>query len=147
MIVTPLSSSHLHLDAALLSSVRFEAIGPSKGQSLGPSEFWLRTQWVQRHKLAVDVEMKLEAPGVFNSHVVFQVHIRNEPVTVDPSMEDHFWKTVAAIMAPSIAYPFMREIVTSLALRAGIPAVLPIMDTSKLFDPQTVELPSKRPEK
>ena len=93
-------------------------------------------------RLGVELQVELiDAPGVEMKaayRAVFEIDGAERPAE---DIERDL-KVVAAHVAPSALYPFLRETLVTTAVKAGLPPVIaPIVNFRRVFDPKEIALP------
>ena len=97
-------------------------------------------QWAVGIELTAQSED--DSPVVFS--IAYRVVLTVEPVgNSGPDIDsDTTLKEVSARLGPVILYPYVRETLSSLSVKAGRkPLVLPVINAGMAFDPGEVELP------
>lgn len=108
---------------------------------LPPILFGLGLNRISATALGVELSVELSDFKPLSLRVtyraVFEITDDKAPDEIDQQL-----RFVAAQIAPSVLYPFIRETVLTTALKAGLPPVLPpIVNFRSVFDPAQVTLP------
>lgn len=134
----------IQLESLALRSVEFERLGPlSPGDDAAlEANFSLQLGRPTEHSLSVDLSVEVEHPGVMKASVTYTAVFAQTsflPGDRDPA---EVWTQFAARNAPLVLYPYVRETMTMLTTKSGLPPfVPPILDFSRVFDPAVIQLP------
>lgn len=127
----------VQLESLYLETMNFSRLGTPSGEAPESEiQFQLGVKWPSPRRIAVRVQMTVRAPDVLSSTIAYVVTLaKTEP-------EDQaFWRQVAARLAPIILLPYIREVFSSAALRAGFSeAFLPIINIGSAFDPDKINM-------
>lgn len=114
-------------------------------------EQWVNLPFAFRLGLArpeakrLDIELLTEikeTPGLRVS-VTYRATFEIDASDTGPEALERELRIIAANIAPSALFPFIRETIATASIKAGLPPLLPpIINFQNLFDPDTVELPS-----
>ena len=131
------------VNAVVLHSASFETIGsmPVAGDERHmETTFELSTSWTEEGLLGVQFGLAVEIKETCNANIVFRGYFRRPDGQEPKAREDPFWQTVAARLAPTMIYPYIRETFTSLALKAGAPTtlILPVINVGAIWKPDEV---------
>lgn len=135
--------SGVRTSAPTLSRIEFEF----SGQAL-PAEFELNTEFglsVHRFSLLeIGIEFSVSIVEVpeLQLAAAYRMVFRLDPEFPEAKDPEKAFKQVAARLAPLAMYPFLREVLASTALKAGLPqVVLPIQNVGDLFEAESIEVP------
>lgn len=106
-----------------------------------PIVFGLGLNRISPTSLGVELSLELNDFKPLSLRVtyraVFEIADDKSPAEIEQQL-----RFVAAQIAPTVLYPFIRETVLTTALKAGLPPVLPpIVNFRSVFDPAQVTLP------
>jgi preprotein translocase subunit SecB len=93
---------------------------------------------------AIGVEYMVEVAEnpALRLQVVYRVGITRIQPAAEGEDTERFWQVVAAQMAPTVAYPYVRELATALITKAGFPpAFMPVLRVGAVFKPEDVDVP------
>lgn len=133
------------LKSLTLQELRFERKGkwpdPDEGAGLElGANFALSAMRLAPGRLGVEFEVTIEPEGVFTFAVSYRMTF--EVDSPSPDQELGVFRQVAARIAPIVAFPYIRETLTSMASKAGAPRMiaLPILNVGAFFDPDEIEV-------
>jgi len=130
------------IQAMVLRKAVFELLGklPHEASESPTANFALTIGRPSADALIVELGLSLDHKEVLRSEVVYA----GQWVSTDggEAMSDQDLKYFAAKVAPSILYPFLRETLASLSVKAGLPPlVLPVVNFERVFNPADVAVP------
>jgi preprotein translocase subunit SecB len=136
--------SSANLVGMALHEARFKRIGPwpvprEDDGFDADTQFGLTARRLNRGELGVELELKVTVPEVFESAVSYRMQFSFDPDEID---EMETCRAIAARVAPIVSYPYIREVLSSLAMRAGspVPFTLPVLNVGAMFDPESIEI-------
>lgn len=74
-------------------------------------------------------------------HTTYRIGFELVGGTAEASDPDRALRTLAARVAPTTLFPYIRETFSSAALRCGLNLVLPFQTVGALYSPEEIELP------
>lgn len=103
------------------------------------TEFGLTAKRLTDSLLGVEFGVTVKRERVVDAHVKYRMTFE---VQGEPGEErDSMLRGVAARLAPIVAYPYVRETITSLFLKAGGPhLILPVLNVGALFSPDEIKI-------
>ena len=135
----------IQLEHLGLKHTVFQRLGdrPKAGSPPPEVNFGLGARFLPAGELLVELTVELSHEDVVEATVtylgVFSREEGEEPEPVEKLREE--WRFFAAKVAPTVLYPYVRETLTTLALKSGLPAlVVPIVNFAGVFDPADMAL-------
>lgn len=96
------------------------------GQTDVRGTFGLSAGEPENDRIRVDLEARLEeATGSYSIAVRYVVVMRKLDEFPEGIAEEEFWEIVGERIAPTVMYPYVRETMTSILSKAGLPSVMP----------------------
>ena len=133
----------IRLHALTLHDVEFRRTGakvPAADTEI-PTLFQLGTTRLQAEALGVEFSLEVNLPDTFFARVVYRAVFVREGPPVSAEEEEAMWRAVAGRVAPMAIYPYIRETLSGLTARAGLPAVvLPILNIGGMFPPESIRI-------
>lgn len=137
-------SVSMRLNSVILEQMSFERLGKRPGEAEAELEvqFSLATRRPEQDSLHVRLTLRLAHAQVFEGEITYVgTFTQTKDLGQDEDGEEEL-RFFAAKVVPKILYPYMRETVTSTAVKAGLPALLlPVINFANVFDLDDVELP------
>jgi hypothetical protein len=131
----------VELLAINLHDVIFHASGrawdPDSDSSLSLS---VGTTRPSRLEIIVQVSLEVDDGPVVRATVAYRLRLKVTKDLADGDLEA-FLRLTAARLAPVIAYPYIRETLHGLAMKSGLPLVLPIANVGAMLNPDQVNVP------
>jgi len=135
----PIQLKHMGMEHAV-----FQRLGGLEEAEGAPPQmkFGLGAKLLPSGELIIEMTVEVSHQDVLEASVTYLgVFFRGEaeePELAGKVEED--WRFFAARVAPTVLYPYVRETLTTLALKAGLSAlVVPIVNFSGVFDPADME--------
>lgn len=127
-----------------LYSLQFEWRGSSEpDMSTAQTEFSLGVFRFHPLKLGVQFGAAVVDVPKLTARAVFRMVISLLPDSPEAENPDVAFKQFACRVAPLTIYPFVREAITSAAMKAQLPGmVLPIANVGALFTPDEITIPA-----
>jgi preprotein translocase subunit SecB len=117
--------------------IRFEGT-PREEISQIPLTFNISTAWLSLEQIAVRLMVSFEIRNVAKVSVAYVATFKD--LDKDEEKPDMFWRQVAARLAPTVIFPYVRETISSMAMKSGLSQLnLPVLNVSVLFDPSTID--------
>lgn len=136
--------SPVQIESLSLMGVKFErADRLPDGATDVQGTFGLSAGEPENDRIRVDLEAKLEEKtGSYSVSVRYVVVLQKVGDFPEDREEEEYWETVGERIAPVVMYPYVRETMTSILSKAGLPPVMPaIIDfgRAKRVEPDTQE--------
>lgn len=141
----PQPEAVLHVSAPELwrfEFIKHEGTSPDFDWENIPLSFNLGLSRFSTEQLGVELSIEIDIPITYVI-VVYRATFEIEMLDSDPDDLERELRVVAAQVAPSTLYPFIRETVTTTSVKAGLPPLVPpIINFRSLFDPTSIDLPT-----
>ena len=135
----------VRITAPALASLHFEWTGDQERvQALDelPVEYTLRLSRIASLSLAVEFGVHIVEIEGLTASAAFRMVASLVPDSPEAQKPEIAFRQFAARVAPLAIYPFVREALTSAAVKAALPAmVLPITNVGALFAQEELQLP------
>lgn len=118
-----------------------EQEGHQEGRSGNP-ELGLGIQRWSHDTIGVQLSAKIEDVEMISSRIDCRLELSIIPVDKEREVDfDRELRYAAARVAPVIMYPYIRETIMGLSLKAGLePVVMPVINVAALFDPEELDV-------
>lgn len=131
------------LNWLVLQHAHFDLLGDWPGTKKGlevTTNFHLSAVRLGAGELGVEFRLEMRQEGVFETTVAYRMGFAVE--TPEGEVETEVFQRVAARIAPIVAFPYIREMVTSLAAKSGAPApiILPVLNVGGIFAPDGIQI-------
>lgn len=139
----PLPSPGVQYRGIQLHRVSFAVEGerPQDVKEEIPIEFQIATGDYHPHEMPVRFRCRVAVDGWFRVDVTYGVMFERDaaPESGKPRLP---WNTIVAWLTPITLYPFCRETIAGLLIKAGIDTTPPpIVDFGRLFKPEEIDIP------
>lgn len=135
---SPDAAFEVQLASLLLRRLAIERLGPLQEDSSRRLEANLGIGAAKQegNQLAVEMVVSVDHEGVVKLSATYRAVFR-----ASDEVPDEQWREFAARTAPTVMYPYIRETITGLVVKAGLPQLFtPILNFAAVFDPEDVDL-------
>lgn len=126
--------------ALALQELNFKRLegAPPKGPHETPVEFTLAVGEPSSGALPIQLTVQMEEKDAFRVLVTYSVVIQ-QLQEVPEEEREQTWRVLAARIAPTVMYPYIRETISSLVQKAAFPSfIAPIINFAKLIPPEEI---------
>ncbi len=126
--------------ALSLQELSFERLegAPPEGKHETPVEFGLSVGDPSSGSLPIRLAVTIDERPAYRLRVVYGAVFRPTEDAPDENREAS-WRIVAARLAPTILYPFIRETIATVLQKAGLPALIaPVINFASLLPPEEI---------
>ena len=129
-----------------LHELEFEPLGGALPETNElPMELGLGVGEPQGGVLPVRLTVTVEASPCYRVSVTYEGRFAHLRAVQGAEDETGFWRVVASRLAPTILYPYIRETITTVLQKAGLPPLaVPILNFGEVFDVEKVVFPESR---
>jgi preprotein translocase subunit SecB len=143
-------STQLRIASLELHKIQFEILDPSLAEDedldarLG---FGLSVARPSVNSLGVEYGVQIAENPAFRMEIAYRATFERVPPFGEGEDQQKFWRVVAARMAPTVIYPYIRETATTLFAKAGFPpSLMPVLQVGAMFEPEDTDIPDPPPE-
>jgi hypothetical protein len=113
------------------------AVGDSLGAA-GNAQFLLSARLFSDDIVGVEFGTRLKTREGLVAEIIYRMQFERGPGASEEYKGEAFAKQVAARIAPTVAFPFLRETLHSLTGKSSEPFLLPILNVGTMFEPGAV---------
>jgi hypothetical protein len=130
--------------APRLASLHFEVDGElDLNLEEIPTEFKLRVGRLSQLELFVEFGVEIVEIHGLTGLCIYRAEFSLKEGSPEAANAEEAFRSLAARLAPTLLYPFVREALHSAAARAHLPSIVaPIVNFSGVFDSASVEIPA-----